>query len=118
MLINKIKKVVIAVWVPCSAAAELRPAGRRHVVAWWASFGAIKFAALVGTHGAAALGAGSQGDRGDAVNGGRLGWLHDAVLGRRWVELAWNRPWAAQKRMFPRWWWSAPCLWRVAAARR
>ena len=84
---------------PCSTAAELRPAGRRHVVAWWASFGAINFAALVGPHGAAALGAGSQGDRGDAVNGGRLDWLHDAALGRRWVDLTWKRPRAAQKRM-------------------
>ena len=53
---------------PSSAAGALRPPGRRHDGTWWARFGIITSVDLIDSRSAAALGAGSRGDCGGAIN--------------------------------------------------
>ena len=53
---------------PSSAAGALRPPGRRHDGTWWARFGIINSVDLIDSRSAAALGAGSRGDCGGAIN--------------------------------------------------
>ena len=53
---------------PSSAAGALRPPGRRHDGTWWARFGIITLVDLIDSRSAAALGAGSRGDCGGAIN--------------------------------------------------
>ena len=53
---------------PSSAAGALRPPGRQHDGTWWARFGIITLVDLIDSRSAAALGAGSRGDCGGAIN--------------------------------------------------